>query len=91
MQQEELTVYEVNAILSTEQKSRSPGSVQVDYPDAMNVHFVRIAHLYVKIYVLVSHCLDICGLHDMTVSVYHFFPSLILYNYRNSFVYFLFI
>ncbi|XP_031641258.1 uncharacterized protein LOC116352656 [Contarinia nasturtii] len=66
VQQEELTAKQANAILYTEHKIRNLGSAKIDYPQTPNADYVRIAHLYVKIYVLISHCLDVCGLHEMT-------------------------
>lgn len=64
-----MTIQEANAILYTEHKLRDLKSHQATYPQQPNVHYVRIAHLYVKMYVVISHCLDICGLHEMTVSL----------------------
>lgn len=70
-QHEELTAKEANAILFTEHRVRNQGSpARIEYPQAPNADFIRIAHLYVKMYVLISHCLDVCGLHDQTVSVF---------------------
>lgn len=51
----------------TEHQIRNLGTIKTEYPEHANVRNVRIAHLYVKIYVLISHCFDICGVHDMTV------------------------
>lgn len=67
-QREVLTKNEASAILFTEQKIRTQAPNKIEYPLELNVKFIRIAHLYVKMYVLISRCLDICGLHEMTVS-----------------------
>lgn len=66
-QQEELTAKEANIILYTEHQIRNLGTYKTEYPEQPNVRYVRMAHLYVKIYVLISHCFDICGVHEMTV------------------------
>lgn len=63
---------EANAILHTEHEVRNLGAdVRTDAIRSQygNAEFVRIAHLYVKMYVLISHTLDACGLHKVTVSV----------------------
>lgn len=69
MQQEEFTVMEANGILCTEQKFRAnvPAPVEDNHP--IKDHLVRVAHLYVKMYVLISHCMDVCGFHGLTVSI----------------------
>lgn len=63
---------EANAILHTEHDVRNLGAyarTNKARPKYANAEYVRIAHLYVKMYVLISHALDACGLHGMTVSI----------------------
>lgn len=65
---------EANAILYTEHKIRNTEYNhkfvrRADNHRIGNTDFVRIAHLYVKMYVLISHSLDACGLHALTVSI----------------------
>lgn len=67
---------EANAILYTEHDVRNKLHTRMTvtvHQNIPNVHWVRIAQLYVKLYVLISHCLDVCGLHDLTVSYFIFF------------------
>lgn len=68
-QQAELTPLEANVILYTEHQIRNSHAPRTRYSGFPNAEFVRIAHLFVKMYVLISHTLDACGLRDMTVSV----------------------
>lgn len=41
----------------------------VIYPKNPNVTYVRMAHLYPKIYCWVNRCLVVCGLSSITVSI----------------------
>ncbi|XP_055321007.1 uncharacterized protein LOC129577628 [Sitodiplosis mosellana] len=66
IQHGELSTYEANAILITEYKIHRCGSSKFELHNVPNIHYIRIAHLYVKMYVVISHCLGICGLRDMT-------------------------
>lgn len=68
-QQEEITVDEADAILDTEDFTRSLRSRRdrADRVEQLNTHFIRIAHLYTKMYELISHCLEVCGLFHFTV------------------------
>lgn len=70
MQQDELTAKEANAILYTENRIRKIGVPKVEYPQTPDAHYIRISHLYVKMYILISHCLDVCGMHELTVIIY---------------------
>lgn len=65
---------EANAVLYTEHEVRNINIhiANEKYPTYGDSEFVRIAHLYVKMYVLISHTLDACGLHGMTVSIKQF-------------------
>lgn len=67
LQNEELSPNEANAILMTESELHWFGE---DPNEVHNIRFIRIAHLYVKMLVLVSRCLEICGLGEMNVSDY---------------------
>lgn len=67
-QQKELTAVEANAILYTEHEIRTLGAIHTTYPRYANAETVRIAHLYVKIYMMISRCMSACGLHKLTVS-----------------------
>lgn len=51
----------------TEQQIQTMRPHKTGYPESPNAHYIRIAHLYVKMYVLISHCFEICGLNHMTV------------------------
>lgn len=62
-----MTAKEANIILYTEYQIRNLGRNTAEYPEQPDAYYVRIAHLYVKIYVLISRCFVICGLYHMTV------------------------
>lgn len=74
MQQGEITLDEANGFLLSEyqmtndQISLNEMRKRIDYPLKLNVHYIRIAHLYTKIYILMNRCLEVCGLHKLTVS-----------------------
>lgn len=69
LQQEEITIDEADAIMITENYARNLRMHQekVDQLEKLNTHFIRIAHLYTKMYSLISHCLEVCGLFHFTV------------------------
>lgn len=66
-----MTVDEADAILIAENytrniyKNRIP---RIDFPNKLNTHIIRIAHLYTKVYGFIRHCMEICGLFYYTVS-----------------------
>lgn len=68
-QQEEITIDEADAILITEEYVRDSRTRQDrgDRIEKMNTHFIRLAHLYTKMYNLICHCLEVCGLFPFTV------------------------
>lgn len=68
-QQEEITIDEADAILITEEYVRNPRPRQErgNHIETLNTHFIRLAHLYTKMYNLISHCLEVCGLFHFTV------------------------
>lgn len=70
-QQGEMTVDEADAILIAENytrniyKNRIP---RIGFPNKLNTHIIRIAHLYTKVYGFIRQCMEICGLFYYTVS-----------------------
>lgn len=69
----EVTANEANAVLMTEYEITQSGTcIKVELQKVPNIHFIRIAHLYVKMFILISHCMDICGFRNITVDVYSF-------------------
>lgn len=69
IQQEEISIEEANSIILTEYRVMIEREMNSIYPKVPNAQFIRIAHLYTKLYVLINHCFDICGLHGLTVKV----------------------
>lgn len=71
---QEILSEEAYIILLTEiqinQKENDPKKKGfVIYPKKPNVNYVRMAHLYPKIYAWVNRCLVVCGLSSITVSI----------------------
>lgn len=69
-QQEEITIEEADAFLTTEMYTATNSKrMSKELPRKLNSHYIRIAHLYAKIYCLVCHCIEVCGLSELTVSI----------------------
>lgn len=69
LQQEELSIVEADAILYTEYQMRHRyAEKQVTYSRCLNGRFVRIAHLYLKMYEWICGCFRACGLPGYSVS-----------------------
>lgn len=67
IQQEEISIEEANSIILTEYRVMVERERETIYPKVSNAQFIRIAHLYTKLYVLINHCFDICGQRGLTV------------------------
>lgn len=63
---------EADAIMFTEHQMRSGDEAQsvVHYPEVINIASIRVSHLYAKMYVMVSRCMEICGLYRYTVKIF---------------------
>lgn len=80
MQQDEITEDEANVLLLSEYQTTVTRKKMVIYPKVPNVEYIRLAHLYSKMYIWMNFCLDVCGLHSETVSF------CILHCYNNNFI-----
>lgn len=69
LQSEEITLDEAYAFILSEHQIMVERSKTIIYPKKPKTHLIRVAHLYTKIYVFMNHCLDICGMHSLTVSL----------------------
>lgn len=69
-QHEVITLDEADAILATENFTRNIRGRQerIDPIRKMSTHYIRVAHLYTKMYVVISQCIVACGLFGLTVS-----------------------
>lgn len=70
-QQGEITAVEADAFLITENFVRERNYASRDLEDStvLNTHFIRLANLYTKMFCLINHCLEVCGLHPYTVNI----------------------
>lgn len=64
-----MKVDEADAFLTTEYHSinlKRP-SKTTELPRRFNTDYIRIAHLYAKMYCFICHCIEVCGLSELTV------------------------
>lgn len=69
-QQGEISTDEADAFLITENNTRNTyrdHHPRINFPEKLNTHYIRVAHLYTKVYAFIRNCMEVCGLFYYTV------------------------